>query len=646
MCGFVAVLDPRARRPADEAARLVRRLADTMAARGPDDAGVWVDEAAGVALGHRRLAVLDLSPAGAQPMVSADGRWVIAYNGEIYGHRGLARRLRGAGVPLRGHSDTEVLVEAIARWGLGPTLDRVDGMFAFALWDRRDRRLTLARDRMGEKPCYVGTLGSGEVVAASTLDALRAHPGFDRPVDRDALALYFRHKYVPAPHTIHTGVAKLEPGCTLTVTADGAVGAPQRYWSFFDVVARGVTFDGTPAEAVDELDRRLGASVRDRLVADVPVGAFLSGGIDSSAVVAAACRESPVPVRTFTIGSPDAGFDESADARAVARHLGCEHTELVVTDAQARAAVEDLAGVWDEPFGDSSQLPTLLVARLARAEVTVALSGDGGDELFLGYNRYQWVPAIWARLGRVPVPLRRVAARLGGRVRPVWWDRAGRLVSARRRPRQLGLKATKVLGVADATSAEEVFRRVVSHWTEPAALVPGAREPATVHTDPRRWPPTVGLAEHMAAVDTVTYLPDDILTKVDRATMSVGLEGRIPLLSRDVVEFAAGLPVPLRLRDGRTKWPLRRLLARSVPPELFDRPKAGFGVPIDRWLTGPLADWAAGHLHGPAVAEFLDPAVVGATWRSFRSGRSELAYRLWDVVMFSAWWERAGRPGS
>lgn len=638
MCGIVGIIDPRASRGRVEMDALLDRMTDQMAARGPDGSGTWIDEHCGVGFGHRRLSIVDLSAYGAQPMQSSDGRYVITFNGEIYGHQRLAVELRDLGSELRGHSDTEVLVEAVARWGVLATLDRVDGMFAFAIWDRAQRKLTLARDRLGEKPLCYGVL-DGQFVFASTLDALRAHPGFDRPVDRSALALYFRYKYVPAPWTVFEGIRKLEPGCFLEVDADGQVGEPRPYWSLFDIIGNPLPFTGSAQDAVDELDRLLCESVRDRLIADVPVGAFLSGGIDSSAVVAAAQRVSTTPVRTFTIGSRSSDYDESADAQRVAACLGTEHTELVVTDADALAVIERIGSVWDEPFGDSSQVPTLLVSELARRDVAVALSGDGGDELFLGYNRYSWVPRIWSTIARVPSRARGVVAPVGRRIPPGWWDRAGGVVPRSRRPRMFGLKATKVLGVLDASSSEDVFHRLCSHWTEVEELVPGAKEPSTVHDDPRRWPPTASIVEHMAAVDAVTYLPDDILTKVDRATMSVSLEGRVPLLSRDIVEFAVSLPVDLRMRDGMPKWLLRQVLSRSVPTDAFERPKSGFGVPIEDWLSGPLRSWAEEHLHGEAVRSYLEPTMVEAAWQEHLDGRRNTSYELWDVLMFSVWCE-------
>lgn len=642
MCGIAGLLAPRANRSVDGTERLLARMTEPMTLRGPDDSGAWCDPDAGIGLGHRRLSVLDLSHHGAQPMHSADGRWVLTYNGEVYDHRELAEDLRAAGVELRGHSDTEVLLEAIARWGPDATLARIDGMFALGVWDRRERRLHLARDRMGEKPLYYGRLGTGEVVFASVLDAIAAHPDFDRRVDRDALALYFRHKYVPAPWTIYSGIRKLEPGHTVVVEADGSIGTPSPYWSYLEVVSKGTTFTGSPQEAVDELDRLLRRSVRRRLVADVPVGAFLSGGIDSSTVVAIAQQESARPVRTFTIGSESADYDESDDARSVASHLGTDHTELVVSERDAQAVVERLGAIYDEPFADSSQVPTRLVSELARRSVTVALSGDGGDELFAGYNRYVWVPAIWRQLARVPLPARRAAANLGAAVPVGTCDAVARLLPERRRPRMLGLKVAKVLGVADAGDEYEVYHRLVSHWQRPEQLVPGAVEPPTLHTDPTRWPQTAGIVEHMAALDAVTYLPDDVLAKVDRATMSVSLEARVPLLDRDLVEFAAGLPLGMKIRDGVSKWPLRELLARYVPRSVFERPKSGFGVPIEDWIRGPLRPWAEAHLLGDATRAFLDVDLVRRTWEAHLRGRANHAYELWDVLMFSVWAEHRG----
>lgn len=645
MCGIVGLWDLRASRPADRTTRLVGAMADRMLTRGPDGHGVWVDEASGVAFGHRRLAVLDLSETGHQPMHSADGRWVLTYNGEIYDHASLVADLHAAGVRLRGTSDTEALLEAIARWGLLPTLERIDGMFAFGLWDRQERRLHLVRDRLGEKPLHHGRLPTGELVFGSTLDALAAHPDFEPTLDRDALAAFFRFKYVPTPWTIYRDVSKVPPGTVVTVGPDGSVGDPEPYWSLADVVARRGPFAGGPDAAVDELERRLRTSVAQRLVADVPVGAFLSGGIDSSTVVALAQQESSHPVQTFTIGSTDARFDESSSARAVAAHLGTDHHELVVTDAEVLAVIDRLGGLYDEPFADSSQVPTTLVSELARTRVTVALSGDGGDELFAGYNRHVWVPRVWRQLDRVPLGVRRAGGGLVGRVPPDAWDRLSRLVPERRRPRMAGVKVAKLVDVAGVSSPEELYLRLVSHWDEPDRLVRDAHEPASLAASPSRWPAADDLVGRLQAVDAATYLPDDILTKVDRASMSVSLEARVPLLARPVVELALSMPTDLVLREGRSKWPLRQVLARHVPTALVDRPKAGFGLPLEEWLRGPLSGWAEERLRSSVVSSYLDTTLVEQAWAAHRSGGRNLAYELWDVVMFAAWCEARGITG-
>lgn len=642
MCGIVGVLDPARRRPAPETTELLRRMATAMEPRGPDGDGYWTDEASGVGFGHRRLAIVDLSEHGVQPMTSADGRWIITYNGEIYNHRELHDELAALGIRFRGHSDTEYLVEAIARWGLVDTLDRVDGMFAFAVWDRDRRELTLARDRLGEKPLYYGTIGGNELVFGSSLDAIRQHPRFDRPVDRDSLAMYFRYKYVPAPWSIYEGIRKLGPGCTVTVDAAGRCAEEQAYWSLYSVAAEGPAFAGTDAEAIDELDRLLRRSVERRMIADVPVGAFLSGGIDSATVVGAAQATSSTPVRTFTIGSTHADFDESADARAIATHLGTDHTELTVTDADALAVVGRLATTYDEPFADSSQIPTRLVSELARREVTVALSGDGGDELFGGYNRYLWVPPIWSKLRRLPNAARRGVGVGGRSLPPSVWDRLAAAIPDRRRPQQLGLKVSKVLDVVDASGPEEVFHRLCSHWMAPDELVRGGHERPDRHTDPRQWPRSGSIVEHMMLVDALTYLPDDVLAKVDRAAMSVSLETRVPYLDRDIVELAVRLPVSMRIRDGQSKWPLRQVLDRYVPRALMDRPKSGFGLPIDDWLRGALKPWAEELIADPLAAAFLDRDLIDRRWKDHQASRRNNAYLLWDVLMFVDWARHRG----
>ena len=662
MCGFAGILDPRRRW--DEAAlgHLVAGMAGTLAHRGPDDAGLWTDATAGIALGHRRLAVMDLSPAGRQPMASASGRYVIAYNGEIYNFWELRAELERSGrAPAwRGHSDTEVLLAGFEAWGVEATLRRSVGMFALALWDAAERALWLARDRMGEKPLYYGWV-DGCLAFGSELKALRRVPGWRGEVDREALALFLRHNYVPAPWSIHREVRKLPPGHLVRFDAGAAPGRwpePRAYWSLVEAAERGLADPLPPdpdacAEAVEEALRR---SLAGQRVADVPLGAFLSGGIDSSTVVALLQAMAGGPVRTFTIGFREAGYDEAREAARVARHLGTEHTELYVTPREALAVIPRLPEIYDEPFADSSQIPTCLVSRLAREHVTVALSGDGGDELFGGYNRYVWALGLWRRLERLPRPLRTAAARAIRALPPGAWERlfaaAGPVLPQRLRVRQPGAKMHKLAELLGCTDPVAIYLRLVSHWEDPASVVLGAEEPATVLSDPCRQPRLPTFLERMMCLDALTYLPDDILVKVDRAAMAVSLETRVPFLDHRVVETAWRVPVALKLREGKGKWLLRRILHRHVPPELVERPKMGFGVPVEHWLRGPLRDWAESLLDEARLRRegYLDPAPVRRLWSEHLAGRGSWQYWIWDVLMFQAWLEaggdRAGAPAA
>lgn len=654
MCGITGFWQPAGFAP-DAAQALARRMADTLVHRGPDDGGVWVDGAAGVALGHRRLAIVDLSPAGHQPMVSASGRLVIAFNGEVYNHAALRQELAAAGkAPAwRGHSDTETLLAAIEAWGVQAALQRCVGMFAFVLWDAAQRKLTLARDRLGEKPLYYGWQG-GVLLFGSELKALRAHPAFAGEVNRDALALYFRHNYIPAPYSIYRGIAKLPPGTTLCITqaqaqqaGTAALPAPQAYWSARQVAEEGQRnlFRGTEAEACDELERLLRQAVAEQMMADVPLGAFLSGGIDSSTVVALMQAQSAQPVRTFTIGFDIDGYDEAQHAKAVARHLGTQHTELYVTPGQAMDVIPRLPARYDEPFADSSQIPTFLVAQLARQQVTVSLSGDGGDELFGGYQRYFLADRLWRGVGWLPAPLR---AALAGGIRalpPEGWNALWR-VGAWLLPRQYryanaGDKLHKLAEILAAPSPQAIYRRLVSHWKEPTALVLGATEPPTALTDPAQWAQLDDFCQRMMQLDTVSYLPDDILVKVDRAAMGVSLETRVPLLDHRVLEFAWRLPLALKVRGNEGKWLLRQVLYRHVPRELVERPKMGFGIPLEHWLRGPLREWAEDLLSETRLrqAGYLDPAPVRRMWAEHLSGQRNWQHYLWDVLMWEAWRE-------
>lgn len=649
MCGIAGFWQRGTR--TEPLAPVASAMADRVAHRGPDDAGTWVDEAAGVALAHRRLAVLDLSAAGHQPMVSAGGRWVLVYNGELYNHPALRARLEAArAAPAwRGHSDTETLLAAIEAWGPDEALRRSRGMFALGLWDRRDRVLWLARDRAGEKPLYYGWQGD-TFVFGSELKALRAHPAFRGEVDRGALALLLRHNCIPSPWSIYAGIRKLPAGTWLCLREGDRDAAPTPYWSLGEVAVRGTArpFAGDEGAALDALDRRLGDAVAAQMIADVPLGALLSGGIDSTLIVALMRARGGRRVHTFTVGFEERDYDEAAHARALAAHLGTEHTEVRLGARDALQRVPRLACVWDEPFADASQLPTLLVMDVARRDVTVALSGDGGDEFFGGYSRYFLAPRVWRWMSRLPAGLR---AALGSGMSAVpagWVNRCARLL-----PRGGGVAlpgdklhklAQRMRGVHDV---DDLYVALVSEWRDTHVVAGEAGGHPTLLSRRDAWPRLAEPEARMMALDALTYLPDDILVKVDRAAMAVSLETRAPFLDTDVMEFAWSLPLSMKLREGRGKWITRRLLDRYVPRALVDRPKMGFTVPLDGWLRGPLRDWAEGLLQADRLRRegFLDPAPIRALWRRHLRGTGAFGQRLWSVLMFEAWLDAGGaRP--
>lgn len=649
MCGIVGLWSKDTLESPDE---VVRRMGATLHHRGPDDAGVWLDADAGITLGHRRLAILDLSPAGHQPMLSVCGRYVIAFNGEIYNHLDLRTELAAAGAaPVwRGHSDTETLLAAIAHFGLTAALTRMTGMFALALWDRQQRVLHLVRDRLGEKPLYYGWLGRS-FVFASELKALRAHPHWRGEVDRAALTLLLCHGYVPAPGSIYRGIHKLLPGSVLTLAADGSF-TTVAYWSARHVAEQGQAqrFAGSEAEALQELERLLMRAVGRQMLADVPLGAFLSGGVDSSTIVALMQAQSARPVRTFTIGFHEAGYNEAEHALAVARHLGTEHTELYVTAQQALDVIPRLPLLYDEPFADSSQIPTFLVAQLARRHVAVSLSGDGGDELFGGYNRYFLGRSLWRQVGWLPRPLRAgLAVGLLG-LAPETWNRTlaplTGLLPGQWRHANLGDKLHKLAGVLAVSGPDALYRGLVSLWPDAAAAVAGSEVVAPWPVlnpldDPVAQASLHDFTERMMFLDLVSYLPDDILVKVNRAAMGVSLETRVPLLDHALVEFAWQLPLAMKIRAGQGKWLLRQLLYRHVPAALIERPKMGFGVPLDVWLRGPLRDWAEALLTEERLQRegHFHAAVIRQKWQEHLSGRRNWQYALWNVLMFQSWWE-------
>ena len=633
MCGLAGILQSQARLQEAELTALAGAMGDALAHRGPDDRGVWVDAAAGVALAHRRLSILDLSPLGHQPMRSSDGRYWLAYNGEIYNFAALRAELEPLGHRFGGHSDTEVLLAAVVQWGLEATLRRCNGMFAIALWDRREQRLSLARDRVGKKPLYYGWAGDA-LVFGSELKALWRHPAFDNGIDRDALTLLLRLDYIPAPHCIHERAFKLMPGRVLhldaaAVAAGAAAHRPAQaqvaYWDARERMAAclAAPFAGSEAEAADALDGQLRQAVALRMVADVPVGVFLSGGTDSALVASLMQAQSAAPVHSFSIGFEDSDHDEAPLAREVAAHLGCDHTELYVSGADALAVVPELPAMFDEPFADASQVPTALVARLARRGVTVALSGDGGDELFFGYTRYQRALRNWRALQRVPAPLRR------------WLGRHARAQGEASRAG--GLAA--LLAEAGATGIGDVYRNRISRWRDPAAVVRGAHEPATFYSLPDPLQGRGGAADAMMLADFTTYLADDLLCKVDRTSMAASLEARAPLLDWQVAEFAWSLPLDMKLRDGITKYLPKQVLRRYLPDAMVFRGKRGFGAPVTQWLRGDLRDWAGDLLDPRRLRQdgVLEEAAVSALWQRFGQGERKWHTHLWNVLMFQAW---------
>lgn len=643
MCGVVGFLDSRVMRY--EPLTVVRNMADRLEHRGPDDFGEWCDPVAGVFLGHRRLAIIDCSSGGHQPMVSRSGRYVVSYNGEIYNHQLLRYELECAGQHFCSRSDTEILLGAIEKWGITAAVTRLVGMFAFAVWDRESRVLTLARDRLGEKPFYYGVQGSA-LIFASELKALRAHPYWEGRLSREALTQYMRYGYVPAPNSIYQDVYKLPAGATVSIPASEIGGdvAPIEYWSAREEFAKGKAsrLDLTDAEAVAWLDKLLRDAIAGQMISDVPLGAFLSGGIDSSIVVALMQAHSDRPVMTFSIGLLDAGFNESHEAKAVAQHLGTEHTEFQLGTDEAREVIPQLPLIYDEPFADSSQIPTYVVARLTRQSVKVALSGDGADEVFGGYNRHVWAPAAWERVRHIPPALRGLCQRMLHSVSPRSYDCAasalGKLLPRRFGARLVGNKVHKFADLLTASSQQEMYRNLTSLWQNPASLVRNRSEPANENLNRGIMDPD-SFSEHMMLWDLVEYLPGDILTKVDRAAMAVSLETRAPFLDHRVIEFSARLPLSMKIREGKGKWLLRQLLYRYVPRKLVDRPKMGFGIPIGDWLRGPLRGWAEDLLDPDVVSQqgYLNPTPIQQAWASHLSGKKDNEYALWNVLMFQAW---------
>jgi asparagine synthase (glutamine-hydrolysing) len=624
---------------------ILTRMSDQLYHRGPDAGGIWSDPESGIGLGHRRLAIVDLSPGGHQPMHSKSDRYALVFNGEIYNYQEIRQQLETLGHgPWRGHSDTEVMLAAFSQWGVEAALEKFNGMFAFALWDKQTRKLFLSRDRLGEKPLYYGWCGN-TLLFGSELKALKAHPEFKGAIDRDAVTLFLRFNYIPAPHCIYQGFYKLPAGTVVCFEGPNHRAQPEAYWSFKAVAEAGIanSWEGSDQDAIAEVSDLLQDAVNLRMVADVPVGAFLSGGVDSSLIVALMQRSSQRPVKTFSIGFAEGAFNEAVYAKDVAQHLGTDHTELYVSPQDAIEALPRMASMYDEPFADSSQIPTFLVSQLARQQVTVSLSGDGGDELFGGYSRYLDGERIWNRIAPIPRGLRQTSARMLTQLSAAQWNRrmapVQNFLPAGLKQPTPGDRLHRIADVVGVADGPDLYLDLMSHFKQPAKLVHDGQEPQDLFRDRSRWAKGADFAQHMMYMDTLTYLPDDILVKVDRAGMAVSLEGRIPLLDHRLVELAWRLPMQYKIRNGETKWILRQVLDQHVPRNMFDRPKQGFAIPIESWLRGPLREWAGDLLNVDRLKRegFLDADRIGQRWEDYLGDRHNCAYALWDVLMFQAW---------
>jgi len=634
---------------------VIRSMTDSIRHRGPDNSDFWISPEKKMVFGHRRLSVLDLSASGTQPMLSACETLVLSFNGEIYNHKSLRQQLLALGkAPVwHGHSDTETLLACFAAWGVAETLRSAVGMFAISLWDLTHKTITLARDRLGEKPLYWGW-SNNVFLFGSELKSLKTHPLFDAEIDRNSLTLLLRYGYIPAPFSIYRGIHKLLPGHFLQIPfgsldlSSAKTLLPTPYWSINEAVSNGLAsqFEGTATDAVDAVEHQLGQSVQDQMLSDVPLGAFLSGGIDSSLIVSIMQAQTNLPVRSFTIGFEEKGFNEAEHAMAVARHLGTQHTEIYVQPNDALSVIPQLPQMFCEPFSDSSQIPTFLVSQMAKQHVTVALSGDGGDEIFGGYNRYIAAQKIWKPAQNAPLFVRKALAGGLNMVPPARWDQLFDILKPVL-PRSLqlsipGEKARKLSAVLSTTNGKEYYCQLISCWSDPNNVVLGGVEPITKVTDYDNWPSTDCLEHSMMAMDLQTYLADDILCKVDRAAMANSLEVRVPMLDHRVVELAWKMPLEFKIRDGKGKWLLRQILYKHVPKELVERPKAGFGIPLDSWLRGTLKEWAEELLNESRLIQegFFNPEPIRTMWIEHLSGKKNWQYHLWNILMFQAWLEQ------
>ncbi len=644
MCGITGFWDTTLKLDAQSLQNVARQMTDTLVLRGPDDEGQWVDESRGIALGHRRLAILDLSPEGHQPMVSVDSRYIIVFNGEIYNFLEIRKQLEQRGYKFRGHSDTEVMLASFCEWGLEKSIKSFNGMFAFALWDRQEKVLHLGRDRFGEKPLYYGWFGS-TFLFSSELKALKAYPNFSANVNRGSLTALLRYKYIPAPHTIYENIYQLLPGTFLTIDGEKSSLNPITYWSAREAAEHGAAnrFAESENEAVEQLEQLLKESVALRMISDVPLGAFLSGGIDSSTIVALMQAQSEKPIKTFAIGFAEDEYNESQYAKAVAKHLGTDHTELNVTAQDAFDLIPKIPSLYDEPFADCSQIPTFLLAQMTREKVTVSLSGDGGDELFAGYDRYYDATNIWGKTSSLPNPMRQLVSQGLNIFSPQIWNKILAPIAASL-PASLtestpGEQLQKISEIFKFQNMEAIYLFLLSSFKDAPSFVVGGEDLSDAINNQNLWSQLSDGIERLMYLDTVSYLPDDILVKVDRASMGVSLESRIPLLDPQIYNFAWSLPMSMKFKNGKRKHILREVLYKYIPSELIDRPKMGFGIPIQSWLRGPLRDWAEDLLAENRLQQegFLEPKLIRKVWQEHLNEEGDRGYALWNVLMFQAW---------
>jgi len=643
MCGFAGFIGRHF--DVSDPISVLKKMGDTIVHRGPNDNGEWFDNISEIGMTHRRLSILDLSYAGHQPVESQSKRYVIVFNGEIYNHLKLRQELEKNNVLIawRGHSDTETFLACFDIWGIQTTVQRAVGMFAFAVWDRREKVLILGRDRMGEKPLYYGWQNN-IFLFGSELKSFKQHPAFKAVINRDAITLLLRHNYIPAPYSIYQGISKLDPGHLLMVSKGNPEPKIWSYWSAVDIVNNGVNnpFIGSSNEAINQLENLVMKAVKQQMIADVPLGAFLSGGVDSSTIVTLMQNQSSRPIKTFTIGFDEGAYNEAPYAKKVAQHLGTDHTELYVTHKEAMNVIPKLPLLYCEPFSDSSQIPTFLVSHLAKQHVTVSLSGDGGDELFCGYNRYQMTNNLWKKLSIFPPTLRAFFGKAITFISPQDWNNMVKFIPRVRNINNFGDKLHKGAGVMDSRTINELYLRLVSHSRDPCKIVVKGKEPETLLTGNIPDLNQLNGVQRMMALDLMSYLPDDILVKLDRASMGVSLESRVPFLDHRIVEFAWQLPLSMKIQDGQSKWLLRQMLYKYVPKNIIDRPKMGFGVPVDSWLRGPLRDWAESLLDEARLNQegYFHPSPIRKLWKAHLSGHRNLQYSLWNVLMFQAWLEQ------